>query len=134
MTPSERIQYFVRGGSCNTFLLKPEGRICYEFVLELKKRSLDRSLPYIWFHVPNEFYDPSRSRGGAIFGRRLSQAGKLPGVADYCFISPQRSFFIEVKTKKGTLSPDQKLFKSWCEEMNVEYYICRSYKECVEKL
>lgn len=124
----------MRGGAYSSSRLKPEAKICQEFALELKKRSVEGSIPYVWFHVPNEFYGPSKSRGGAIFGRGLSLAGKIPGVADYCFVSPQRSFFIEVKAKRGTLSPDQKLFKAWCEEMGVEYHVCRSYEECIEKL
>jgi hypothetical protein len=55
--------------------------------------------------------------------------GKIAGVPDYCFVGEKGSFFIEFKSAKGRLSPNQKIFEEWCRANKVNYFICRSAKE-----
>jgi len=80
-----------------------------------------------FFSVPN---------GGL---RRLTTAqilkaeGAKPGVADLLLTIPNQDYhglFIEMKTEKGTLSDNQKKFKSAIERVGLhKYVICRSFEE-----
>ena len=58
--------------------------------------------------------------------------GKISGAPDYCFVSKDKSFFIEVKSKKGRQSDNQKMFEEWCKNKEVNYYVCRNFDECAE--
>lgn len=111
--------------------LKPEQKICVEFSNYLREKTIKENFPYVWFHVPNEFYRDSKNKGG-LFGNILAAMGRIPGVADYCFVGKNNSFFIEFKTKSGKLSPSQKFFEKWAIEKEINYFICRSAKEGIE--
>lgn len=111
--------------------LKPEQKICVEFSNYLKEKTIEGKLPFIWFHVPNEFYRDKLGKGG-YFGAILSSMGRISGVADYCFVGNGNSFFIEFKTKYGKLSENQEFFRQWCEDKGVEFFICRSAEDGIE--
>ena len=111
--------------------LKPEQKICVEFSNYLREQTMQKNFPYIWFHVPNEFYRDSQKKGG-LFGNILTAMGRIPGVADYCFIGKNNSFFIEFKTKYGKLSPSQNFFEKWANEKEINYFVCRSASEGIE--
>ena len=58
----------------------------------------------------------------------------VPGAADLLFLWDTGSGAIEIKTKKGTLSPDQRDFRDWCMREGVPYEVCRSGEEVEEVL
>ncbi len=111
--------------------LKPEQKICVEFTNYLKERTLKGDFPFVWFHVPNEFYRGKVNAGGH-FGSILDAMGRIAGTADYCFVSEKTSFFIEFKTEKGKLSSGQEFFQRWCNDKGIGYYISRSSKEGIK--
>ena len=101
-----------------------EDRLSIEFANYLRQQSLEKDFPYIWFHVPNQI-----GSYRAIFGLKAGWMGRIAGVADYCFMGKDQSFFIEFKAAKGKQSPQQKIFETWCKDKDVQYYICRSFEE-----
>ena len=58
--------------------------------------------------------------------------GLVPGAPDYVFLSKTGTLAIEVKTKSGKLSENQKVFREWCETLAIKYVVCRSVEECQE--
>jgi len=109
-------------------ILKAEQKICVAFSNYLRERTIKGDFPFIWFHVPNEFYRNS-SKNSKLFGSICNAMGRISGVADYCFVGKKNSFFIEFKTEKGTLSPNQKFFQNWAKDQKINYFICRSLEE-----
>ena len=105
--------------------IKGESAICVEIAWYLKALSLEGNLPYVWFHVPNQFLGKYNGLGGAI----LTFMGRLCGIPDYVFVGRQGGFFIEVKTDKGIQSENQKIVQKWCESVGVPYYLCRSLQD-----
>lgn len=111
----------------STSSLKPEQSICVEFANSLRQLTLEKKLPYIWFHIPNEFLPSARINYS--FELKQKHMGKISGVPDYCFLSQNDSFFIEFKAPKGKQSPNQKTFEEWCAAQDVAYFLCRSAVE-----
>jgi len=107
--------------------LKPEQAICVEFANSMRQLTLEKKLPYIWFHIPNEFLPSTRVNYS--FELKQKHMGKFSGVPDYCFLSENDSFFIEFKAGKGKQSPNQKTFEGWCATQDVPYFLCRTYSE-----
>jgi hypothetical protein len=107
--------------------LKAEQKICVEFANEMRFMTLEKKLPYIWFHVSNEFLPSTRVNYS--FELKLKHMGKIPGVPDYCFVSSRDGFFIEFKTPHNTQGPNQKLFQEWCSLKDVGYFLCHSAEE-----
>jgi hypothetical protein len=134
---TEKIKYFreivkflpIRGISYSK--LKEEEKICVEFTNSLWKLEMEGKVPYIWCHIPNEFYTNKQVSGigGMLFGNKLTQMGKIKGAPDYVFVGKNGSFFIEFKSLKGKLSEEQKIFNGWCEFKEIDYFVCRSAKE-----
>jgi hypothetical protein len=114
-------------------MLKEEQKICVEFSNYLREQTIKGNFPYIWFHIPNEFYKTKGKEGmGGLFGSILTAMGRISGAPDYCFIGKDHSFFIEFKSKSGRLFTAQKFFERWCKEKEVNYFLCRSAKEGIE--
>jgi hypothetical protein len=130
ITPSEFYRALEKNNIAYT-TLKPEQKICVEFTNYLKEKTLKGNFPFIWFHVPNEYFR-GKVKAGGYFGAIQTAMGRISGVADYCFISRHKSFFIEFKTKSGKLSSSQQFFEKWCLEKDIHYAICRSSKEGIE--
>lgn len=66
------------------------------------------------------------------FTRRLWQSsGLFAGVSDLVAVFKNQIFFIEVKTKKGSQSIDQKNFQSFIEGFGFKYVLLRSLDEAV---
>lgn len=105
--------------------IKGESAICVEIAWFLKDITLTGNFPYVWFHVPNQFLGKYNGLGGAI----LSFMGRICGIPDYAFLGKDGCFFIEVKTKKGTQSENQKIVQKWSESVGVPYYLCRSLED-----
>jgi hypothetical protein len=60
-------------------------------------------------------------------GARLKALGVTPGIPDLCLIAPiGRVFFIEVKTARGKLSPEQRKIHEWLTAIGVGVAVCRS--------
>lgn len=110
-------------------ILKPEQNECIQFANYLRFQSMEKDFPYIWFHVPNEF-----SKYNGVFGIKMAWMGRVPGVADYCFVGPEDSFFIEFKRKNTKQSAGQQIFEEWCKDRKVEYYIFRDHQKAIEFL
>lgn len=99
-----------------------EAKLCHEIAITLRNACLDgRKL--VWFHVPNE------SNGGVRFGANLNAIGRLAGAPDYVLITKGATILVEVKTDKGKLSDNQKMFSAWCEDCGVKYRTVRSLEE-----
>ena len=60
---------------------------------------------------------------------RLGKMGLLPGVSDIIYLSPVGVVFIELKTKTGKQSPEQKAFKQSVSALGYRYCIVRSFEE-----
>ena len=110
-----------------TSTLKPEQAMCVEFANTMRQMTLEGKLPFIWYHIPNEFL-PSK-RVNYSFELKQKHMGKICGVPDYCFIGKEHSFFIEFKASKGKQTDSQKHFEGWCQMIGIEYHLCRSYEE-----
>jgi hypothetical protein len=89
----------------------------------LRQATFDGKLPYVWFHVPNEF-----GKSLPIFGTKLGWMGRVPGASDYIFLGPN-PFVIEFKSEKGKQSENQMIFEAWCKAIGIPYYLCRSSDE-----
>lgn len=110
--------------------LKPEQAICVEFANSMRQLTLEKKLPYIWFHIPNEFLPSARINYS--FELKQKHMGKISGVPDYCFLSDRDSFFIEFKAGKVKQSPNQKVFEEWCTAQDVPYFLCRTSKDGID--
>jgi hypothetical protein len=78
----------------------------------------------IIYHVPNE----GKNNG------RLVSIGLYPGCADLIFTLQGVHYYCELKTAKGTQSPNQKKFQAHVEQSGYTYFICRSLKDFQEKI
>ena len=56
---------------------------------------------------------------------RSIRAGELPGFPDLQVIGPDKILFIEVKSKNGTVSPEQKLIHAWLEKCGFPVAVVR---------
>lgn len=101
--------------------------MCVEFANGLRQMTLEGKLPYVWFHIPNEFL-PSRQVNYS-FELKLKHMGKISGTPDYCFVGEKGSFFIEFKSIKGRQTENQKKFEEWCGITRAPYHLCRSAEE-----
>jgi hypothetical protein len=70
----------------------------------------------IMYHIPNEGKDNGR----------LVSIGLMPGAADLVFTYRGQHYYCEIKTEKGTQSPNQKKFQKHIEQCGYIYFICRS--------
>ena len=80
----------------------------------------------VWFHVPN---GGQRNVREAV---RFKREGVKAGVADIILLQPnktQHALCIELKTKIGKQSPEQKEFQKAVEQWNYKYSVCRSLDE-----
>jgi len=74
------------------------------------------------------YNNPPSAHVGAI----LKRAGLLAGIADLTYLRDGgRVVFIELKTTKGTQSPNQKEFEQMVVALGFEYIVVRSFEEFV---
>jgi hypothetical protein len=75
------------------------------------------------FHVPNgEKRDPRTAA-------KLQAMGVRPGVSDLLLVVAGRLHCIELKTEKGRLSPDQRVFLADAETAGCQTHVVRSMDE-----
>lgn len=67
--------------------------------------------------------------GGTIRGGKLKRLGLVPGIPDLAFCIGGQSAWIELKTEKGTLSPNQKACHVALKEAGALVAVCRSVAE-----
>lgn len=96
--------------------MRPEAQIQKEIVTWFK----DRYPKYILHSVPNE-----ATHGG----NGWNAAGLLPGAPDILIYLPGKIIPIEVKSEKGRLSDNQKIFQSKCISLSIPYFVIRSLEE-----
>jgi hypothetical protein len=78
----------------------------------------------IWYHVPNGEYRSKRTAA------RLKASGVRPGVADIAVVvGGGFARFLELKTRKGRQSVEQKAFQLSCERNGALYRIARTPEE-----
>lgn len=96
----------------------------HEFALWLRDLVLAGE-PLVFFHVPNESFT------SVTFSVKLNSMGRISGAPDFVITTKENTIYIELKAKssRGTLSPNQKAFQSWCELAEVPYYVASSLEE-----
>ena len=89
-------------------------------IIELLKVAAIQDL--IYFHPANGGKRPINT------ARRLKDIGVLAGVPDLVFVHPETSltYFVEVKTQKGSLSKEQRTFRDRCLSLGHPWALVRS--------
>ena len=86
----------------------------------------------IWYHPANG------EKRNIVTAVRLKRMGVHPGVADLAFVLPDgrhgRPAFMEIKSAKGRLSPDQKSFRDRCAAIGVPYALVKSLDDAQQVL
>lgn len=59
----------------------------------------------------------------------FSNIGAMAGVSDLIVVLPNQVLFIEMKSKTGRQSVEQKTFQQHVEQLGFEYWIIRSFDE-----
>lgn len=84
---------------------------------------------YKFHHSPNETGGSPEARRRAV---RMKRQGTSPGFPDYTIIAGGHIIFIELKSKKGYASPEQ---KAWIEAINkidnVEGFVARGAEQAI---
>lgn len=80
-----------------------------------------------FFHVPNGGH-----RHPAV-AAKMKAEGVKRGVADICCMLPEgKVLWVEVKTRTGSMKPEQKAFKETCEKLGHTYVLVRSVNEFIK--
>jgi hypothetical protein len=82
-------------------------------------------------HIPNE------GKRTAHYGKYLKDMGMRPGVADLFIAMPRHGCngaWIELKSKNGILSQEQREFLQDMESQNYFTKICYSFEEAIETI
>lgn len=89
------------------------------------KRYLDVALPAdaIAWHTPNGGH-----RSKAVAGK-MKAFGVLSGVPDWIILWQGRVLFLELKTKRGSLTPSQRVFRDAVKGQGFQHHVCRSLLE-----
>ena len=75
------------------------------------------------------FAVPNGGQRSIITASYLKREGVLAGVSDLIWINEGKTYFLEVKTDKGTQSVNQKEFQEKVEKQHLRYFILRSIKD-----
>lgn len=79
---------------------------------------------YFFFRVNNVgIFDPTKKI------HRKSPKWCIKGVSDVMVVWKSQTFFIEVKSDTGKLSPDQKAFEAMVEENGCAYHVVRGVED-----
>jgi len=102
---------------------KTESKIQQDAIMEIWNKLPETRL--CLFHVPNGMFSNARE------GAKFKAQGVIAGVPDLVFIWAGKTHYIEVKTAKGNLSPQQKaLHQKWAEQ-GIFVNVCRSSEEII---
>ena len=75
------------------------------------------------------FAVPNGERRDAVTGAKLKRSGVRAGVSDIVVVMTRRVVFIELKTKTGKQSREQRIFEERIRSFGFECYVCRSISE-----
>jgi hypothetical protein len=92
---------------------------------------LTKQFKDFFIHCPNE------GKRSYSYARRLNAIGMRKGVADIFIAVPRRGYggcWIELKSKKGKLNPDQERFLKDMSSHNYSTYVCYSFEEAVKTI
>ena len=110
----------------------PEDRLSIETAIFLRCMTIEKKLRATWTHIPHEV-----GGGGKLAAIRMALAkamGLIKGSADFVFVWPDGGGWIELKTEKGSLSPQQRDFRDWCVATGCRHAVCRTVEEVVQTL
>jgi hypothetical protein len=125
---------------------RPEDQICVKLANALRGWTVENKLNAVWFPVFQEVTYTSHEKkigpdGKPTFIRKFSHKdnlikamGKYPGVSDYIFGNGEGMYCLEMKTKTGVLTDNQKAFRSWCELKGAKYVVAKSFEEAEAQL
>lgn len=93
----------------------------------------------VWVHhSPNGAHLAGNSTARFKQSAALKADGSQPGFADLLLIKPSpggtRVAFLEVKSRTGKLSPQQKAFATLCENWKMPHAVVRSVDDCANCL
>lgn len=93
---------------------------CYKYFLDTYF-----SKGFILFAVPNGEYRDDKTAS------KLVSLGVLAGVSDLIAVNPMsgQAVFIELKAKKGTQKPLQKVFEAKCKLNNAPYHLINNFDD-----
>lgn len=131
-TPAFLVTLMDRPRLSPTMKKGPEDIICIDFANRLRVWTLEGRLRCVWTHPPHE------AAGGTKFAAiryALARAlGMITGAPDYLFMAAAGSWAIEMKAPGGSMTENQKNFRSWCEMHSIPFAVCRSADEAEAKL
>lgn len=110
----------------------PEDKLAIEVAIMLRVATLEGRLLAAWTHIPHEV--AARGKFANIHMAKAKALGLIKGSCDYVFAGPTASGWIELKSDTGSLSPEQRDFRDWCQAMGANHAVCRSVAEVREKL
>jgi hypothetical protein len=93
-------------------------RELHSYVADLLRLTARRDV--LWLHIPNE--SPRSPR----YGAQLVRMGMLPGAADLIVVVRGTAHFLELKTAKGRLSPEQWAFREAAVAAGAVYEVART--------
>jgi len=84
---------------------------------------------FVFFHIKN---DVGRRNGKFFYD--LKPMGVLPGVSDFCLLLDGKTVFLEIKTEKGRLSENQKIFIKNAQSLGHDAQVAYGWDDILEKL
>ena len=105
--------------------LGPEDAEAYAFANALRAAALEGRLRAVFTHIPNELAHAARGRR-MIAAAKARALGMIPGSSDYLFCWQGKSLALEMKSRTGSLTDNQKDFMRWCADNGVPYVVARS--------
>lgn len=99
----------------------------------LRASTLEGKLKATWTSIPHEAGGKARNSSGfkvaeARYAKMKAQ-GLITGSADYVFVWPEGGGWIELKAKRGSLSPAQRDFRDWCVQTETRWAVCRDLED-----
>lgn len=108
---------------------KTEAKIQQEIIIYFRNNyCLKFNKPrYCIFSIPNE----GEGKKEMMFKKSI---GLLSGASDLIVLMPNRCIFVEVKTRIGRQSDNQKEFETRVKDLGFEYYLIRSLEDFKEAI
>lgn len=60
--------------------------------------------------------------------------GILPGVSDFCILTPEKAMFLEIKTDKGRLSNEQRKFLVKVNRLGHRGFVAHGWDDIIDKI
>jgi hypothetical protein len=130
-TPPFLLRLMNHHALARTTNLGPEDSEAYAFANELRAATLEGRLLAVFTHPANELagLPPSAPRSFLVRAAIARALGLITGTSDYLFLAGDCSLAMEFKAGRNGLTPAQRDFRAWCEQMGVSFYLVRSCAE-----